>query len=267
MKNVVCWLTCAAIMLTSVSTLALAEKKTEKKTAKAAAKTEEKKVEKKTEKKSAFANETDKLSYAIGFQFGKDFKTNDIKVNPEIFVRGLQDGGKEKPEALMTLQEIQETLMAFQRSMMAKQEGKMKELAEKNIAASKAFMEANAKKEGVKSLPSGLQYKILKEGDGPVPQATDKVSIHYKGSLINGTEFDSSIKRNEPFETLVTGTIPGMTEALKMMKVGSKWELFIPPSLGYGDRPGRTIPPNSVLIFEVELLKIVKEIPSTPEKK
>jgi FKBP-type peptidyl-prolyl cis-trans isomerase FklB len=257
MKKVVCWVACGAIALMSVSTVAKAEK-SEKKAGAVV-------VAKKAEKKSAFTNNIDKVSYAIGFQFGKDFKNNDVVINPDVFLRGLQDGSKEKFDT-MTLEEIKETLMNFQKEMIAKQEKTMKDLGQKNLIAAKTFMEANAKKEGVKSLPDGLQYKIIKEGTGPVPQPTDKVKIHYTGKLTDGKEFDSSVKRNEPLEVPVTGgTITGMSEALKMMKVGSKWELFIPPSLGYGERPGRVIPPNSVLIFEVELLSIAKDQPAKLE--
>jgi FKBP-type peptidyl-prolyl cis-trans isomerase len=148
--------------------------------------------------------------------------------------------------------------MAWQQKMRAKMAAKQKKEAAENLAAGTAFLEANKKKEGVKVLPDGLQYKIIKEGTGPTPTADDKVKTNYRGTLIDGTEFDSSYKRNRPAEFNVKGVIKGWTEALELMKVGAKWELFIPPNLAYGERGRPGIPPNSTLIFEIELLDIVK---------
>jgi FKBP-type peptidyl-prolyl cis-trans isomerase FklB len=132
-----------------------------------------------------------------------------------------------------------------------------KEQAAKNLVESRAFLAENGKKEGIKTLPSGLQYKVLTEGSGKSPKAEDNVTVNYKGTLINGTEFDSSYKRGQPATFQVKGVIKGWIEALQLMKEGSKWQLFIPPELGYGERgAGPLIPPNSALIFEVELIAI-----------
>jgi FKBP-type peptidyl-prolyl cis-trans isomerase FklB len=139
---------------------------------------------------------------------------------------------------------------------MAARQKKIKEIAERNLAAGKAFLEENKKKEGVKTLPSGLQYKVLAEGSGKIPKASDNVTVNYKGTLINGTEFDSSYKRGKPTTFQVDKVIRGWTEALQLMKEGSKWQLFIPLELGYGERGAEPVPPNSVLIFEVELISV-----------
>jgi len=164
----------------------------------------------------------------------------------------------------MTEQEIQETLKTFQQEMAAKQAEKTKQLAEINKKEGEAFLAENKKKEGVKTLPSGLQYKILTEGSGKTPKETDTVTTHYRGTLIDGTEFDSSFKRGQPASFTVNGVIKGWTEALQLMKEGSKWQLFIPSDLAYGDRgAGGQIGPHATLIFEVELISI----DSTTEKK
>jgi FKBP-type peptidyl-prolyl cis-trans isomerase FklB len=197
------------------------------------------------------------VSYAIGARLGQNFKQQDIEIKIESFVRGLKDaltGGKLE----LTQQQIQQLMTSFSQQIMAKQQEKRKAEAAKNLAAGKAFLEANKSKEGVKVLPSGLQYKILREGTGKSPTAEDKVKTHYSGKLIDGAEFDSSYKRNEPAEFAVKGVIKGWTEALQLMKEGAKWELYIPPELAYGERGNRNIPGNSTLIFEVELLEIVK---------
>jgi FKBP-type peptidyl-prolyl cis-trans isomerase FklB len=140
---------------------------------------------------------------------------------------------------------------------MAARQRESKERAEKNLAEGKAFLEENKKKEGIKTLPSGLQYKVITEGSGRTPKATDTVTVHYRGTLINGTEFDSSYKKGQPATFQVSGVVRGWTEALQLMKEGSKWQLFIPSELAYGERAaGPQIPPGSTLIFEVELISI-----------
>jgi len=145
----------------------------------------------------------------------------------------------------------------YQNQMREKMDIERKDSSKINLKESKAFLAENKEKEGVVTLASGLQYKVLKEGTGPLPQATDKVKTHYVGTLINGTEFDSSVKRGEPITFSVNGVIPGWTEALQLMKVGAKWKLFIPPELGYGENgAGNLIGPNAALIFEVELISI-----------
>jgi FKBP-type peptidyl-prolyl cis-trans isomerase FklB len=209
------------------------------------------------EKKQALTTQKEKLSYAIGIDMGTSLKKNDIDVDPAILFRGIKDalsGGKQ----LMTEQELKDTIQAAQKELMAKQLEKRKVEAEKNKKEGEAFLEANKKKKGVKILPDGLQYKVITEGKGQMPKATDTVTVNYKGTLIDGTEFDSSYKRKEPATFPVTGVIKGWTEALQMMRVGSKWELFVPADLAYGERGtmGGPIGPNAVLIFEVELLSI-----------
>ncbi|UCG60240.1 MAG: FKBP-type peptidyl-prolyl cis-trans isomerase [Phycisphaerales bacterium] len=194
--------------------------------------------------------ELDKVSYAIGAQLGQNFKVQGIEVNVESLTRGLGDAMAGK-ELALSQGEIRQVMTSFQKRMMAKQ-------GTKNLAEGKAFLEANKTKEGVKVLPSGLQYKVIKEGTGQTPTADDKVKTHYRGTLIDGKEFDSSYKRNKPAEFPVRGVIKGWTEALLLMKEGSKWELYIPANLAYGERGRPSIPPNSTLIFEIELLEVVK---------
>jgi FKBP-type peptidyl-prolyl cis-trans isomerase FklB len=156
----------------------------------------------------------------------------------------------------MTSEEIRATITSLQQRLMAAQQKGLKEQAAKNLSQSKTFLAENGKKEGIKTLPSGLEYKVVTEGSGKMPKETDTVIVHYKGTLIDGTEFDSSYKRNQPATFQVKGVIKGWTEALQLMKAGSKWQLFIPPDLGYGERGAGPVPPNSALIFEVELLSI-----------
>jgi FKBP-type peptidyl-prolyl cis-trans isomerase len=167
-------------------------------------------------------------------------------------------------KTLLTEEEARAALMQLQSEVQAKQQAKAAQEGEANKKEGEAFLAANKSKEGVVTLPSGLQYKILKEGSGPKPKATDSVVCNYKGTLINGTEFDSSYKRGEPATFPVTGVIKGWTEALQLMPVGSKWQLFIPSDLAYGARgtPGGPIGPNSTLIFEVELMSIKEKAPA-----
>jgi len=210
-------------------------------------------------KVDSLVTEMDKVSYAIGVQLGTNFKRQGIDIKIEKFVQGLKDATAGNKLEL-TEQEIQQTMMAFSQKMRAKQQEKQKADAAKNLAEGKAFLYANGKKEGVKVLPSGLQYKVLKEGTGKTPTIADKVKTHYRGTLIDGTEFDSSYKRGKPAEFGVKAVIKGWTEALQLMKEGDKWELYIPADLAYGERARPTIPANSTLIFEIELLEIVEEV-------
>lgn len=209
-------------------------------------------------KVGSLVTEMDKVSYAIGVQLATNFKKQGIDLEIDKFVQGLKDATAGK-ELELTEQEIQQTMMSFSQKMMAKQQEQQKADAVKNLAAGKAFLEANAKKEGVKVLPNGLQYKVIKQGSGKTPTAADKVKTHYRGTLIDGTEFDSSYKRGKPAEFGVKAVIKGWTEALQLMKEGDKWELYIPANLAYGERARPTIPANSTLIFEIELLEVVKE--------
>ena len=194
--------------------------------------------------------ELDKVSYVIGTQIGRNFKTQGVEINIESLTWGLKDAMAGKKLAL-SQEESQQILSSFEQRMRGK-------LGARNLAEAEAFLKANKAKEGVKVLPSGLQYKVIKEGTGKSPTATDKVKVNYRGTLINGTEFDSSYKRNEPAEFVVNRVIKGWTEALLLMKEGSKWELYIPPNLAYGEQGRPSIPPNSALIFEVELLEVLK---------
>lgn len=206
--------------------------------------------------KAVLKDEKDKVSYSIGLEIGSKLKSQSIDINADILASGVKDAlSGSKP--LMTESEIQETMTAFQKEMMAKQAEKTKALAEKNKKEGDAFLEENKKKEGIKTTSSGLQYKVIKDGEGPMPKATDTVTVNYRGTLVDGTEFDSSYKRGEPATFPVNGVIPGWVEALQLMKVGSKFQLFIPSGLAYGERgAGQQIGPNSALIFEVELLSI-----------
>ena len=201
-------------------------------------------------------SEKGKINYSIGYQIGGDFKRQGIELDPDLVVKGIKDGLAEtKP--LMTQQEMRKTLVDLKKKIVADQRKQQTEKAKKNLAEGEAFLAGNAKKEGVVTLPSGLQYKVLAEGKGKSPVATDNVTVHYKGMLIDGTEFDSSFKRGKPATFRADRIIAGWKEALLLMKEGAKWRLFIPAKLGYGERgAGPKIPPNATLIFEVELLSV-----------
>jgi len=208
-------------------------------------------------KAETLKTELEKVSYIIGTQIAGNFKSQDIEVNLDSLMMGLKDALEGK-QLVLSQAEMKQVFTGFQQKMRAKQAAKQAKEAAENLAAGTAFLEANKAKEGVKVLPSGLQYKVIKEGTGNIPTTKDKVKTHYRGTLIDGTEFDSSYKRNMPAEFPVTGVIKGWTEALQLMKVGGKWELYIPANLAYGQRGSRSIPANSTLIFEIELLEIVK---------
>lgn len=200
----------------------------------------------------------EKLSYALGCNVGSQLKKQEAPVDVAMLTQALT-AILNKQAPAMTDEQAREAIMAWQKDAQTKAEAKRKEQADKNLAEGKAFLEANAKKEGVKVLENGLQYKVIKDGTGNSPAATDKVKVNYKGSLVNGTEFDSSYKRGQPAEFQVGRVIPGWTQGLQLMKEGAKWELYIPANLAYGENPPTpTIPPNSVLIFEVELLEVIK---------
>jgi len=198
----------------------------------------------------------EKVSYGIGVTVAKSFKPQGIEVNVEALVKGLRDAlAGEK--LLMTDTELQKTMGEFQAELSQKQIQAAKASSEANKKEGAAFLAGNKTKQGVVTLPSGLQYKILKAGKGKRPIESDTVECNYKGTLINGTEFDSSYRRGQAASFPVSGVIPGWTEALKLMPVGSKWQLFIPSQLAYGSRgAGRDIGPDATLIFEVELLSI-----------
>jgi FKBP-type peptidyl-prolyl cis-trans isomerase FklB len=208
------------------------------------------------QEKLELKDQKDKESYSLGYQFGQNLKFQGVDVNLDIYTSGIKDalGGK---EPRMSQEDIRATITNLQQRLQAARQKELKEMAAKNLDESKKFLSENQKKEGIKTLPSGLQYKVLAEGSGKMPKADDNVTVNYKGTLIDGTEFDSSYKRGEPATFKVNGVIKGWTEALQLMKEGSKWQLFIPPDLAYGEHgAGRTIPPSSTLIFEVELISV-----------
>jgi FKBP-type peptidyl-prolyl cis-trans isomerase len=200
--------------------------------------------------------DNDKINYSLGYQIGGDFKRQEVELNPQAVVQGIEDA-LAGTEPLMTSDEMRTTLVELKKRIMTAQREKAAQAAAQNLEAAEAFMAENTSKEGVKTLPSGLQYKVIQEGSGATPAATDKVTVHYRGTLTDGTEFDSSYSRNKPASFAVNRVVPGWTEALQLMQEGDKWLLFIPPKLGYAERgAGSKIPPNSALIFEVELLSV-----------
>jgi len=214
--------------------------------------------------KAKFANDAEKFSYTIGARTGQQLKQladMGMEVSLEEYIHGVRDAMEGKDLAL-TDEAMQEVMKSFQQEMMAKQQAKREKEGKENLTAGKDFLEANGKKDGVKVLPSGLQYKVLKEGTGDSPSLNDKVKAHYEGTLVDGTVFDSSYKRGEPATFALRGVIRGWTEALQLMQTGAKWQLFIPADLAYGDRGSPPkIGSNATLIFEVELLEVIKGKP------
>jgi FKBP-type peptidyl-prolyl cis-trans isomerase FklB len=198
----------------------------------------------------------DKISYSIGMDIGSNLKRQELDLNADALAAGLKDalsGGKTK----LTQDEVRQVLTDFQQELQAKMQERTQQLGEKNKKDGESFLAENKKKSGVKTLPSGLQYKVITEGKGASPKETETVTTNYKGTLVDGTEFDSSYKRGEPATFPVNGVIKGWTEALQLMKIGSKWQLFVPADLAYGPRgAGQVIGPNATLIFEVELVSI-----------
>ena len=198
---------------------------------------------------ASLSSDNAKVSYGIGMQFARDAKNRGMEIDMKAFSQAYDDimSGK---KSRLTDDEIRTAFQKVTEEMMKKQTA----MAEENSKKSDTFLKTNEKKAGVKKTASGLQYRVLKEGTGVAPRPTDKVKVNYKGTLIDGSEFDSSFKRGQPAEFQLNQVIPGWTEGLQLMKVGAKYELVIPPALGYGDRGMPGIPGNSVLIFEVELL-------------
>ncbi len=200
-------------------------------------------------------DQKDKISYSIGVDIGNNLKKQAIDVDADLLARGVKDsmaGG----EPLLSAEEVRETLISLQNELREKGQERIRQATEKNKKEGEAFLTENKTKEGVVSLPSGLQYKVLQSGTGPSPKATDTVEANYRGTLIDGTEFDSSYKRGQAAVFPVNGVIAGWTEALQLMKVGDKWQLFIPPDLAYGERGAGPIGPNATLIFDVELVSV-----------
>jgi FKBP-type peptidyl-prolyl cis-trans isomerase len=216
---------------------------------------------------SAIVLETnkDKASYAIGISIARRLQKSGLEVDTAIFMRGMKDA-LAGDKLLLTDEEAQAAITEFQKEASGKQEAKMKIAGDENMKEGSAFLAANKSKEGVITLPSGLQYKVEKQGTGSKPLPTDTVECNYRGTLIDGKEFDSSYKRGQSATFPVGGVIKGWTEVLQLMPVGSKYQVFIPADLGYGPRgAGADIGPNATLIFEIELLSI-KGKPATPAK-
>lgn len=198
----------------------------------------------------------DRASYAIGYQFGRQFKQNEITVNNDLLMKGLRDG-LAGGQASLTDEEMQTAVQAFQQQFMQQQAEKQKVQGEKNKSEGEAYLAKNKERAGVKTTASGLQYEVVKEGTGPQPKATDTVTVHYKGTLTDGTEFDSSYQRNEPATFALKDVIAGWTEGLQLMKVGSKYKLYVPAALAWGEQGrGPVIGPNAAVVFEVELISI-----------
>jgi len=206
----------------------------------------------------AFQNWKDKLSYAVGADLARDLRRQRVDVNVDVLVGALKDALAGK-KLVMTQEEVTATLKRFEHEQQQDYGHAKAMLSEKNKKAGSAFFAENRKKEGVVTLPSGLQYQILKQGDGRKPTLEDVVVCNYRGTLLDGTEFDSSYKRNEPTTVPVKELIKGWSEALQLMPVGSKWKLFIPPQLGYRERVVGGIAPNATLVFDVELLSIQRK--------
>jgi FKBP-type peptidyl-prolyl cis-trans isomerase FklB len=203
-------------------------------------------------------SDKEKLSYSIGLDIGTNFKRQSVEMDSKALAAGIADGLSGAKPALSE-DEVKKVLADFQQQMRNRMAAAAQQTADENKKKGEAFLADNKKQKGVVTLPSGLQYKVIKDGKGAKPKATDTVSVHYRGTLIDGTEFDSSIKRGEPASFPVNEVIKGWTEAVQLMPVGSKWQLFIPSNLAYGDQAaGPQIGPNSTLIFEVELLEIKK---------
>ena len=217
------------------------------------------------EEQTSLKSQRDKASYIIGLDIGTNMKARSIDVDPDILLRGLKDGLEGNKPALEA-DDIHETMKVFKEEMEKKQEEERKKLAEKNKKEGEAFLAENKTKEGVKTLPSGLQYKVITEGTGKTPKATDTVTVNYRGTLIDGQEFDSSYKRGQPATFPVNGVIKGWTEALQLMKEGAKWQLVIPADLAYGEKgAGNTIGPDATLIFDVELISVKEGGKGKPE--
>lgn len=202
-------------------------------------------------------DEKDRISYSIGYNLASDLKRQGVEVNRETLLKGIEDA-LAGSEPLIPRKEINETLADLKKSIAAARREKQEKAAEKNLAEGDAFLAANAGKEGVRTLPSGLQFKVIRDGTGKSPNDDDTVTVSYRGTLINGNEFDNSQKRNKPATVRVDRVIPGWAQALKMMKEGAKWQIFVPAKLAYGKRgAGPGIPPGSALIFDLELLSVV----------
>ncbi len=205
--------------------------------------------------KAEIKTKLDSMAYALGMQWGKNFKNDSLMFNPDIVAQGVKDALYEE-KTLFTEEEMRATLMKIQEMLRERDMKKRSADSLANVGKGKEFLEKNKNKEGVKTTASGLQYKVIKEGTGKSPVATDKVTVHYTGTLIDGTKFDSSVDRGKPATFGLNQVIRGWTEGLQLMKEGGKYMFYIPAELGYGPRATGNIPPMSTLIFEVELIKV-----------
>lgn len=209
-----------------------------------------------TQEKVQLKTQKDSVSYSIGLDVGRNLKQQMLDLDPVLLGRGIRDVIDSLPPAL-TEEQVQACMANYQQQVMAKHQDAMKAQGEKNKKEGEAFLASNKTKDGVITLPDGLQYKILKTGAGQKPTATQTVSVNYRGTLVDGTEFDNSYKRGQPAEFPLNGVVKGWTEALELMPVGSKWQIYIPPDLAWGERgAGGLIGPNATVIFEIELLAI-----------
>lgn len=207
---------------------------------------------------TSLSTDTDKLSYSIGADLGKNFKKQGIDISPAAMAKGLQDG-MSGGQLLLTEDQMKEVLNKFQKELMMKRSAEFNKKSEENKSKGEAFLKDNKSKDGVVSLPSGLQYKILEKGDGAKPAKEDTVTVEYTGRLINGQVFDSTENTGKPATFKVSQVIPGWTEALQLMPSGSTWEVYIPSDLAYGPRSvGGPIGPNETLIFKIRLLSVKK---------
>lgn len=198
-------------------------------------------------------NDLSRLNYSIGYQVGADLKRQGVEIDAGVLLKGVRDAVSGHAP-LLTASEMRDVLIGLQKRTSQYQEEKTKQEAGKNLAAGRAFLDENGRREGVVTLPSGLQYTVVKKGQGPRPKAGDTVTVHYRGTLIDGKEFDSSFRGGKPATFRADHVIPGWKEALPLMEQGSQWLLFVPPALGYGERRNGSIGPNSTLIFDIELI-------------
>jgi len=202
---------------------------------------------------SGLSTDQQKLSYAIGVQIGQNLTAQALDIEQDAFIQGILDTVT-KVEPKLTVEQMEQAVSTY----LAQEQQKQIEIAQQNLAAGEAFLAANKKNADVTETASGLQYKVLTKGTGVQPKATDSVVVHYKGTFIDGTEFDSSYGRGEPMTISLGQVIPAWQEVVPMMPVGSKWQVYIPSKLGYGEMPSGPIPPNSTLIFDVELLSVAE---------
>lgn len=213
------------------------------------------------EQEPALDSEMEKLSYTMGLQSGRSLVAQGVDIDAEVYLRGLKDG-RSGEQPLLTEEQVREAIVSFRTTMTAKRQEQIKKLAQDNKSEGEAFLAENAKKEGVVTLPSGLQYKVIKAGTGKKPTEGDTVTMNYQGKLVNGTEFGNSSKRGKPESFQLNRVIKGWKEALPLMEEGAQWQVVIPPGLAYGEKggpKGSGIGPNATLIFDVELVSAEKK--------